>query len=468
MKHKPKNGAARADRLRLPRGLTRSRGMTLLAVYALAALAVLSGFIYKSHLANENYKRAVTNGYRSAFNSAAASITTLDNTLQKAAVSGTGAMLTETCTEVYGAAMSAKQALGELPNSDRAFEKTSGFVTRAGDYAFSLLKKSARGEKLSEGETANLKSLSETASVLSQNLLELAGEVNDGRLKLGDLDRLAREADAGDGTGALGGRMKSAEEEFPEMPTLIYDGPFSSHIPEMKPKFLEGKSDVSAADAKKAAEKFTGLSGLSDDGERAGNLPVYVFSAPDGDGSASIEVSKKGGVVVNIYSSRVPSAAATSGKTAAATAAKYLAEHGFKDMRESYRMTTDGVCTVNFAATADGVILYPDLVKVVVALDTGKVSGFEAQGFVMHSHAREIPPPGVTADEARAKVSPGLTVLSDGLAVIPTAGKNEVFCREFKCENGDGRHYVVYINAETGSEERIFVLIEDENGTLAV
>ena len=60
-----------------------------------------------------------------------------------------------------------------------------------------------------------------------------------------------------------------------------------------------------------------------------------------------------------------------------------------------------------------------------------------------------------------------LKVLAHEMAVIPTSGKNEAFCHEFKCENG-GNRYIVYINAETGNEEKILILLENENGTLTI
>ena len=61
-----------------------------------------------------------------------------------------------------------------------------------------------------------------------------------------------------------------------------------------------------------------------------------------------------------------------------------------------------------------------------------------------------------------------LKVLAHEMAIIPTSGKNETFCHEFKCENGDGSRYIVYINAETGNEEKILILLENENGTLTI
>ncbi|MDR0915589.1 MAG: germination protein YpeB [Oscillospiraceae bacterium] len=456
--------------LHLPsHGTRRAQARVLLVSFTLAALAVMGGFIYTAHLANENYKRAVVNNYRSAFNYAAGSIGELDAALDKSAVSGTSGMATVNMLEVYGAAMSAKQALGELPHSDRDFEKASGFISTVGDYALALTKKTARGTALTDEETKNLRKLADSAAVLSGNLTELISEINDGRLTLKELDELSKKAgDEAENLSAYGETMKTAEREFPEMPTLIYDGPFSTHIAGMKPQFLEGKTEVTRDDAKKAAEKFTGLSGITDDGERGGNLASYLFTASADGATVSIEVTKQGGVVYNVYASHMAREGTIAAKDGIKTAEKHLAEHGFADMKMSYYQVSNGVVTVNFAHTQGDVIVYPDLIKIEVALDSGKVIGFEAQGYVMHHRDREIPEPKIDETAAQAKVSKSLTVKSHKLAIIPTSGKNEVLCHEFICENAEQKHYIVYVNAETGDEQQILVLIESENGTLTL
>ncbi|MDR1065315.1 MAG: germination protein YpeB, partial [Oscillospiraceae bacterium] len=465
-----------------------------LVAYTLALVAVLGGFIYKNHMTAVFYKRQTENCYRRAFNGLASGIGELDSALQKCVFAGGGGMESETLTRVFGAAETAKQALGELPRGDIGLLQTSGFITRTGDYAFALTKKLARGEALSGDEKRNLKKLSETASMLSGNFTELLGEVNDGGFTLGELadvenraERASENAIAAEnaigseneiGAGSFSERVKATEEEFPELPSLIYDGPFSSHIGGLKPRFLENKPEVSREEAQKIAEEFIAVGSapqsknaavaagdargaavggqfvsadkaLSFVGERAGSLPVYRFSREDANGGLNIEISKAGGAVVNMYSPRVPGQASVSIGDAVKTAEKFLSDRGFEAMRESYHMTQDGSVTVNFAYTQGDVICYTDLIKVTADLDTGEVSGFEAQGYIMHHHERALPEPKISADAARAKVSQELKILSQALSVIPTDGKNEAFCYEFKCEAPDGRHYIVYINAET-------------------
>ena len=114
------------------------------------------------------------------------------------------------------------------------------------------------------------------------------------------------------------------------------------------------------------------------------------------------------------------------------------------------------------------VVLYPDLVKVGVALDTGSVVFFDARGYLMNHQEREFSAPMLTDTTAREILSPSLTVQSQNMAVIPTSGQYELLCREFICQTPDGMHVIVYINAETGIEENLLMLIENENGTLAL
>ena len=77
-------------------------------------------------------------------------------------------------------------------------------------------------------------------------------------------------------------------------------------------------------------------------------------------------------------------------------------------------------------------LIYPDLIKVQVALDNGEIVGFEAQGFYIAHEEREIPKPKLSMEEARSRVSERLEIFKERLAIIPTNAKQEVLCYEFR------------------------------------
>ena len=103
-----------------------------------------------------------------------------------------------------------------------------------------------------------------------------------------------------------------------------------------------------------------------------------------------------------------------------------------------------------------------------VGLDNGAVLCYEATSYLSNHTRRTLDAPAIAVEQAAASVSPRLTVLSQRLALIPTDGEYEVQCWEFTCQAENGQHYIVCINAATGAEQKILILLEDENGTLAI
>lgn len=91
----------------------------------------------------------------------------------------------------------------------------------------------------------------------------------------------------------------------------------------------------------------------------------------------------------------------------------------------------------------------------------------EARQYLMNHTEREIPEPAVSMEEARKKVNDDMEVYSSGLAYIPTDYREEIFCYEFRGKLDD-RDFIVYINALTGEEEDILMIVNTPNGVLTM
>ena len=153
---------------------------------------------------------------------------------------------------------------------------------------------------------------------------------------------------------------------------------------------------------------------------------------------------------------------------AVARAREFLENNGYKNMTESYYQAYAGEVTVNFCYTQNGVKVYPDLIKVTVSLEDGSITGFESQGFIMSHRDRILERPKIALAQAMEGLDNDLEVLENSMAVVPTDGENEVFCYEFLCKTADGQRMLVYIDAMTGEEENMLILIEDETGILTM
>ncbi|HAN44654.1 MAG TPA: hypothetical protein DCP97_04605 [Ruminococcaceae bacterium] len=121
---------------------------------------------------------------------------------------------------------------------------------------------------------------------------------------------------------------------------------------------------------------------------------------------------------------------------------------------------------VNFAGIQDKVTLYTDLIKVGVALDNGQIVFYDARGYITNHRKRELEAPKISAEQAAKSVSKNLMITSSKLALIPSMGLNELLTYEFRTKAPDGKNVLVYVNAITGAEEKILILLETETGVL--
>jgi germination protein YpeB len=261
-------------------------------------------------------------------------------------------------------------------------------------------------------------------------------------------------------------------------PTLIYDGPFSENVLNIVPK-VNSEAEITADQAKQKVIEFIGMDRIQEIGSYSekgeGRIPVYPFYAvlKNGDKNTpvDIDVSKNGGHIVYMLDTRQVGQPALDVKKAIDTGLNFLSSRGYNDMIPSFSQRTDNILTVNYVYTqksgGNNVVIYPDQIKLKIALDNGDIVGVEAEKFLSAHTSRNIPSPKISVEAARAKASPKVEVTNSRLTIIPLLSKREVFCYEFVGRKGDST-YAIYINAENGNEENILQIIDTPDGQLAM
>ncbi len=414
----------------------------------------------------EYYARASS---EHAFEELVASMSELSNDLEKSLYVSDPQLQSALCTQVYGRTVAAQMAMGMLPYEAHSLEQTAGFVSRVGDYASVLSKTVSGNDGYTQEELQNLQSLSETASELSRSLQELRLQLSNGTMQM-DTALLENSIEPGtEEAVSLSSSIADIENEFPELPTLIYDGPFSDGIRTDAPRLLEGEETVSEEKARSAAARVLSVaeSDVKSLGECGGDIPCWCFTAKVYGSDYSVYVTKQGGYVLSVLCARTPGQTSYSVDDGLAMAERFVESMGLENMRRSYHIVQNGVLTVNFEYEQDGVLCYPDLVKVGIALDNGTLMSYDASGYISAHRQRELPEAQISEEEARAILGDPLSVDSTNLTVIPMEGGEEKLCYEFVCSGGEHR-CIVYINAVSGAEERILLLLEDENGSLTI
>lgn len=441
------------------------RGLIRIISYTLALITLLGAgcFAYLRRARSAELKLEA--GYLRAVENLNDYMTGISNTLTKGKYANTAPMLESLANQLKTDTQGAKKSLSQLPLGQLHLENTYKFLSQLGEYTLSLSKKLSRGESMSAQEAANMEKLEQYCAALREEVQLLEDSVQTGTTSFKNIvqDLNANSLGENDTPGFTDG-FKEYEEGFSEFPSLIYDGPFSDHLLQQEPKMLKGRQTVSAAEARKTAVRMTGLSEemLSEMSEAEGNMPCYNFFTDE----ITASVTKQGGLPVYYLNSRMVEEGDLSQEDCVKAAREYLDGLEIGSLTESYYESYGNIMTVNFAALQDDVTLYPDLIKVSVAMDNGEILGFDARGYLTNHESRTLQKPTLSMDEAQKKVSPNLTVKKTRLAIIPSTSLTEKLCYEFLCTGTDNENILVYINAQTGVEEEILILLISENGTL--
>ena len=442
--------------------------MFSIIVVLLIVVAILGFILYKKQ---REYRQASENSYNMAFYELVDYVQNVETYLAKSLISSTPEHGAETLTHLWREANLAQSYLARLPIESQELSNTEKFLNQVSDYSYSLSRKNIYNESLTDEDLKNLKDLHGYSVELENTLNQLSEDLNTGRFSWKELTDKGTIAFAQQVDNVSKESFSNLEENFHEYSGLIYDGAYSEHLTSTEKKGLTGE-DVSQEDARKKVEEFIGNNnikeisnlGLSENA----TIPVYDFSIKNNnDQNINISISKKGGHIVYMNTDREVSSEIISQEEANKKGKEFLNSKGFQNMKETYYLKQDGIVTINYAYMQDNVIMYPDLIKVKVALDNGEVLGIETTGYLNNHTSRDISNVKITKEEAKKTLNKDLQIQSEGLAVIPTQWQSEILCYEFKGKVDD-KEFLVYINAQNGREEDILIITNTPNGTLAM
>lgn len=444
---------------------------------AIVALAILWGATALWGISQVRAERQtdvlLQNKYSRAFYDTLQRTKNVEALLSKGLVSGSPDQMDAIYSDLWYNANAAQENLNQLPVSHNVVAKTSKFLSQVGDYAYSLAK-SNKTRSLSDKNWQMMQQLYQTSVSLNREMSTIERQSAAGTFHWTEVQSgLAKKLPQGS-INSVDRSFRQLETRLQELPVLVYDGPFSDHIDKIEPQGLTG-GQVSLDQAKQMAQRFADLGGAAVQqtvvaGEVKGKIPSYSLALRTGNGpkdTITVDVSKQGGHVVFLLNPRTVAAAKLTDDQARTQALSFLNSRGLTSFMPTYTLREQNVLTISFVSTQGAVVVYPDQIKLQVALDNGQVLGYEALGYLISHHQRVLPSPNLTAAQAKAKLSPRIQVLSERLALIPTTSKGESLAYELKTKLAD-ETFLVYINAQSGEEEHILKLLNLPNGTLTL
>lgn len=443
--------------------------VTLIVVFS-------STFAILMTLERTDYRNYLQGEYSKNMYDLISSVQNIRVNLGKAAIVGSKEQSIIVFEEIFRNAAMANDKLHSLPVPQETLENSSKFLSQVGDFCYTLGKVSSEGRELSEKDYQTIDSLKNRSFQLEANLKEVSNQVSAGKVKWGEIRKRVSGVFAKNNTEVLSEKFKGIQKQVAQYPALIYDGPFSDNVVNIEPR-VNSERAISQKEGEDAVKKILGADKVESikikETKSNTRIPAYSFEVimkgrDKKSSTAACEISTHGGKVVYLLDNKSVANAKMTRDKAIQQGATYLNNIGYKNMIPMYSLTYGNVAVVSYVYKQNNIIIYPDQIKLKIALDDGSIIGIESEKYlVSHSDKRSIPQPKVTVDEARKRVGKRLKINSTKLAIVPTENNKEVLCYEFS-GSYNNEQFIVYINADTGFEQKIVQIINTPNGQLTM
>ncbi len=422
----------------------------------LSLVLVVTGFVLNRRVA------ALTNqvnaNYQKALYETGELVSGVQLSFEKLLVSSSSAHVQTLLTDIARQADGASDNLSILPPGDEALEGAVKFTNQVGDYARVLTDRLAHGGELTDNDKTQITALHKSAVALNMQLADMITALEKGEYAF-NIDQAAIDS--------LPKKTQEVNKPIVEYPTLLYDGPFSDARDTGTIKVAGAQ--VSANQAAEKLKEFIGperVTQLTQTGESHLLSDCYDFDVQTESGTLSASVTKAGGQILYMLPNSDIVSPRLSIEESIDKGAQFLRSRGYGEMQLSYWQQQDAILTVNFAAMQDGVILYPDLIKLQINMQNGLVVGVESLNYLRNHTWRPLNTPKVTEEMAMAKLNDQLIIDRIRRCVIPIDA-GEAQCWEITARFEGAQQYLIYIDVMDGREQSILQLVE-ENGGLAV
>ena len=388
-----------------------------------------------------------------------AAMADIEVNLQKLMIASGAAQSTELLGETALLAQHVESGLARLPMRYETAADAMKFAGQMGQYAMALTVQTADGSMLTGEDERQIEGMLEACRALNAHLSSVGESM---------YTQPVEERGSVMGDAAMSWPEEAiAGESAIKYPSLIFDGPFSDGRQAGTPKGLTGQR-VTREVAREAAARYAGVTAdrVRDGADSGGVFEAFGFLADTPGGEVSVQVTGVGAHLLWMMPERAQYEERAARDQCMANAQAYLRDMGFGDMEPCFIQQYDGMIVANFAAVQDGVLLYPDQVKIQVSMENGQVVGAECSQYLMNHTPRMDLTPEIDQQEAAQMLSARLSVKQGRLCVIPQDA-GERLCWGFEGEFA-GSRYFVFVDAKGGEAAEILRVAETADGETAI
>lgn len=438
-----------------------------LAIVVLSLAAVGTGFWgYQEHKEKNAILINAENNYQRAFHDLTFGVDRIHDQIGTTLAMNSRKSLSPALADVWRLTSEAQNDVGQLPLTLLPFNKTEEFLGSIGDFSYKTAVRDLDKEPLTDKEYNHLKNLYEQSADIQNELRKVQHMTLKNNLRWMDVElALAAEKEGTDNTIIDGFKtVEKKAEGYSETNTGTLPGNTNqldiNHLKDNK------AAPITKKEAQMRAAKYVQMKQINDvkvtKSGKGSDFSFYSVYMKNKKGEeANIDITRRGGYPLWYMINREVGKPTISLNEANNKATAFLNRHQMKDLALYDSTQYDNVGVFTFVGEQEGVRIYPDTVKVKVALDNGQVIGVTANEYLANHHKRKLEKPVLTEKEAETYINPRVRIQEKRLAVIKNELNQEVLCYEFLGTLGE-ETYRVLINAKDGTEEQVEKMRQSE------
>lgn len=430
----------------------------LIAVLALG-VAGTAFWGYQEHRDKNVILLNAENNYQRAFHDLSYQMNLLHDKIGTTLAMNSRQSLSPALATVWRIASQAHSDVGQLPLTLMPFNKTEEFLAKIGDFSYRTAVRDLDKKPLSKQEYKTLNVLYQQSGELQNQLRKVQRTVLNNNLRWMDVEN------------ALASGRENTDNMIIDGFKTVENTVSGYDVTDLGPTFANIRKDnanlnkvqgkfITRQEAVNIAKKYIRLNGkvatnVSENG-KGSNYGFYsvTFKSTANNEQASMDITKKGGYPIWLIDSRTVSKQTISLHEAGQKAELFLKNAGYKNMVLFESAQYDNVGVFDFVTSQNNVRIYPESIKVKVALDNGEMIGFTAEEYLTSHQSRKLPSPAISIQQAKSKVNPNVKIMEEREAVITNSLHQDVLCYEFLGVMGRDT-YRILINAENGKEEEV-------------
>ncbi len=403
---------------------------------------------------------ALEASYQKSYYNLVENINNAETEMSKVLLTDDDKYVGELLTKVSKNTHNAQNNLSLLPISINGIEESIKFINQLGGYCETLSKKITDNKSITPQEKETLQQLYNSLLDMKISLNKISNTMNN---KYSILENsLNLEKDYNDFTLQL----QAIHTNDVEYPTMIYDGPFADSQITQEIKAL--KNSTTVIDEERARELIAKLFDVDGEitymGDTVHNFETFDFTFKTKSGNENFaQISKTEGHLITLAGQEQDREPAYDINEVMTRARSFIAKNGVGEVEVVWHDIIASNAYFNFAPIKNGVILYPDLIKVKCSLATSEILGYEARSYFINHIERTIPAFTISQAQAQTKIKSAYDIIGVRKVLAPIEFQ-EVLCYEFECFYDDTTYYI-YVNGVTGSVVNILKVIQTNDGS---